>query len=169
MKFRVNVDIEDLRWTAAIGDIAAVADHVKDTVVGVVLPDIDFLNQDKAFYINLCLSNDDAVRRLNCEFRGMDKPTNVLSFANIDDEDFDAVLSAEQDVSLGDIIIAYETMSREAEETDVSLYNHFCHLWTHGLLHVLGYDHIDPEEAVEMEGKEIEILQKLNIANPYQE
>lgn len=169
MKFLVNVDIEESRWTAAIGDIAAVAERVKNMVADVVLPEVDILNQDKTFAINLCLSNDKEVHRLNYEFRGMDKPTNVLSFANMDDESFEMLLSEEGEVPLGDIIIAYETMVKEAGELDISLHDHFCHLWAHGLLHVLGYDHMEPEDAAQMESREIEILQKLNIANPYQE
>lgn len=166
---KVFIDVEDSRWTAAIADIAAVVDKVKNEVVKRVLGEVDFLSEDKSFMVNLCLSDDESVHKLNKEFRNMDKPTNVLSFANIDDEMFDEVLENETEIELGDIIIAFETMQREALEQGVSFYDHFCHLWTHGLLHILGYDHIEPEDAAEMEQREIEILAKLKIDNPYRD
>ncbi len=166
---KVFVDVEDSRWTAAIADIAAVVDKVKDEVVKRVAGEVDFLSDDKSFTVNLCLSDDASVHNLNKEFRNMDKPTNVLSFANIDDEMFDEVLENETEIELGDIIIAFETMQKEALEQGISFYDHFCHLWAHGLLHILGYDHMEPEEAAEMEQREIEVLAKLNIANPYRE
>lgn len=166
---KVFVDVEDSRWTAAIADIAAVVDKVKDEVVKRILGEVDFLSDDKSFTVNLCLSDDVSVHKLNKEFRNMDKPTNVLSFANIDDEMFDEVLENETEIELGDIIIAFETMQREALEQGISFYDHFCHLWAHGLLHILGYDHMEPEEAAEMEQREIEVLAELNIANPYRE
>lgn len=169
IKFDIFLDIEDNRWTAAINDIAAVAEDVKSKVLQQVAEDIDFLNSDKTFYLNLCLSDDENVHKLNLEFRNQDKPTNVLSFANIDSEDFDDMLEFEQTIELGDIIIAYETMEREAKEQEVSFKNHFCHLWTHGILHILGYDHIKDNDREEMESHEIAILDKLGIENPYKE
>ena len=166
---KVFVDVEDSRWTAAIADIAAVVDKVKDEVVKRVAGEVDFLRDDKSFSVNLCLSDDEAVHKLNKEFRNMDKPTNVLSFANIDDEMFDEILASEDEIELGDIIIAFDTMQREALEQGISFYDHFCHLWAHGLLHILGYDHMEPEDAAEMEQREIEILAELNIDNPYRD
>lgn len=166
---KINLSIEDERWTAAIADIAAVVEQVKDAVINSVGGEVDFLLPDRQFSLNLCLSNDEEVHRLNKEFRKMDKPTNVLSFASVDDESFDEMLATGAEVELGDVIVAFETMEREAKETGVSFYDHFCHLWTHGMLHILGYDHIEPEERAEMEQREIDILAKLKIANPYQE
>lgn len=166
---KIYLSVEDERWTAAIADIAAVVERVKSAVLNRVGGEVDFLAPDKQFALNLCLSNDETVHRLNKEFRGMDKATNVLSFANVDDDAFDEMLASGGEVELGDVIVAFETMQREAEETDVSFYEHFCHLWTHGMLHILGYDHIEPEERAEMEQREIDILATLKIANPYRE
>ena len=166
---KINLSSEDERWTAAIADIAAVVERVKDAVINRVGGEVDFLLPDRQFSLNLCLSNDEEVHRLNKEFRKMDKPTNVLSFASVDDEAFDEMLASGAEVELGDVIVAFETMEREAKETDVSFYDHFCHLWTHGMLHILGYDHTEPEDRAEMEQREIDILEKLKIANPYQE
>lgn len=169
INFDIFIDIEDNRWTAAIDNITAVAEDVKSKVLQQVLADVDFLSLDKNFCLNLCLSDDKNVHKLNLEFRNQDKPTNVLSFANIDGDDFDGMLEFEQTVELGDIIIAYETMEREAKEQQTSFKNHFCHLWAHGILHILGYDHIEDDDREEMEALEIAILDKLGIENPYNE
>ncbi len=168
-RFDVFIDVEDHNWTAAIPDIVAVAQEVKEAVLQEVIESIDYLNISKDFTVNLCLSNDTNVHKLNLEFRGFDKPTNVLSFANIDGEDFDDMLEFEDVVEMGDIIIAFETMKKEAMEQEVSFKDHFCHLWAHGLLHILGYDHIEEDERLEMEQIEISVLNKLGIKNPYQE
>ncbi len=168
-EIKVFVDIEEAKWTAAVENIAAVVEQVKEAVIGRVAGEIDFWVPPRLFSVNLCLSNDEAVHKLNFEFRGIDKPTNVLSFANIDDPDFEEVLECEDLVELGDVIVAFETMQREAREQGISLHDHFCHLWAHGLLHILGYDHIEPEDAAEMEQRETEVLAGLGIDNPYRE
>ena len=117
----------------------------------------------------MSLSNNEEVQKLNREFRAKDKPTNVLSFANIDDEGFeDEFLSADM-IELGDIIMTYETLQNEADIKKISLKDHFAHLLVHGILHLFGYDHQKDEEADEMENIEINILEKMDIANPYEE
>ena len=131
--------------------------------------DTGYLCLEKEFRVNLCLSDDDTVHKLNLEFRGMDKPTNVLSFANIDGADFDDMLANDDIIEMGDIIIAYDTMQEQSKEQEISLEQHFCHLWAHGLLHILGYDHIEEDDRLEMEQIEIAVLGKLGIDNPYQE
>ena len=168
-KIKIFTDVEEAKWTAAVENIAAVVEQVKETVFKRVEGEVDFLALPKTFGVNLCLSNDAAVHKLNLEFRHMDKPTSVLSFANLDDTDFDDVLTREDFVELGDVIVAFETMEREAEEQGVSLHDHFCHLWAHGLLHILGYDHITPEDAAEMETREVDVLAEMGIDNPYRE
>ena len=119
--------------------------------------------------INLCLSNDEEVHKLNREFRQMDKPTNVLSFANIDDEYLLDSLEGAEIAELGDIIIAFETLQREAKIENISFEAHYAHLLVHGILHLCGFDHIEDEEAEYMEDLEVRILSELNIANPYQD
>lgn len=165
---QVNIDIEDGRWEDAVDGLSSCAVQVAETAARVLAEEVDFLALDKEFYINLCLSSDQEVHKLNKQYRNMDKPTNVLSFAAIDDEDFDP-FGDEQEMMLGDVIIAYETMRREADVQGVSLHDHFCHLWTHGILHVLGFDHMTPEEAAEMEGFETKILAEMGIDDPYRE
>ena len=166
-KFDVFIDLQDKCWKNEIADVQKLATDCKEAVVLSVRDDVSFLKKNKNFAVNLALSDDKTVWNLNKKFRGIDRPTNVLSFASIDDEGFEEELEFESDVAVGDVIIAYETMKAEAEDLGLSLAAHFCHLWVHGLLHVLGYDHIKEDERFEMEAKEIEILKKLGVSNPY--
>ena len=170
MKNKINVYLttEDKRWETVLPDVSALVQQTADVAVKRVWSDVWFLDETKTFSVNLCLSNDAAVHKLNREFRGVDKPTNVLSFANYEDDAFEDMFEADA-VELGDVIVALETLEREAEEQGVSLKAHFMHLWLHGLLHILGYDHIDESDAEVMERLEIEILATLGIENPYQE
>lgn len=162
--------VEDARWEAAIPNVVQVAERVKSAAFDYLKmhENLDFLAAEKPLKINVCLSDDATVHRLNKEFRGQDRPTNVLSFANLDFENFNAENESFDEIELGDIIVAYETMAREAAEQEVTLYAHFCHLLTHGFLHLSGYDHIEAEDAAYMENLEKEILQTLEIANPYE-
>ncbi len=110
--------------------------------------------------VSILLTDDAEQRRLNQAWRNIDKPTNVLSFPQI--EPFASVAGM-----LGDISLARETLEREAAEQGVTFEAHFTHLVVHGFLHLLGYDHIDEEEALAMEGLETQILATLGIADPY--
>src|SRR3569623_1022371 len=108
------------------------------------------------------LTDDARVRELTRERRGQDKATNVLSFPAAQPPGPTA-----QPLMLGDIAIAYETTRNEAEAEGKPFQNHLSHLAIHGFLHLLGYDHLNDEEAEEMEGLERDILAKLGIADPY--
>ncbi|RED51498.1 putative rRNA maturation factor [Aestuariispira insulae] len=115
--------------------------------------------------LSLVLSDDASVQELNREWRGKDKPTNVLSFP-ADDED-EAPLPGMPRM-LGDIVLALETVSREAREQNKSFDHHLTHLVIHGLLHLIGYDHIEDDEAEIMEALEIKLLAGMGISNPYE-
>jgi probable rRNA maturation factor len=110
--------------------------------------------------LSIVLTDDAEQQGLNREWRGIDKPTNVLSFPQI--EPFSPVIGI-----LGDITLARETLEREAVELEQSFSDHFTHLVVHGFLHVLGYDHIEESEALVMEGLETQILASMGIADPY--
>jgi probable rRNA maturation factor len=112
--------------------------------------------------LSIMLVDDADQQRLNQEWRGIDKPTNVLSFPQI--EPFGPVAGL-----LGDIVLARETLEREAAELETPFAHHFTHLVVHGFLHILGYDHLEDAEAAEMEGLETRILATLGVPDPYQE
>ena len=173
MKSKIVLDViaEDDVWTEAVDfDAFKVAEELKNLAFDYVAQaGHELLAMDKTFFVNVCLSNDEAVHKLNKEFRGMDKSTNVLSFANIDDDEFWDELSDAKEVELGDIILAFETLQKEADIKGISIYAHYCHLLVHGFLHILGFDHQEDEEAEEMEELETEILAAFSIDNPYRE
>lgn len=113
--------------------------------------------------ISLLLTDDAAIRKLNSQWRDKDKPTNVLSFPGSDPAG---------DVygpMLGDIVLAQETVNREAVEMGIEFADHFTHLVVHGVLHLFDYDHQEEDEAEAMEQLERVILAELNIADPYQD
>jgi probable rRNA maturation factor len=110
----------------------------------------------------VALSDDENVRALNASYRGLDKPTNVLSFPS-------GAAPRGGVIALGDIVLAAATVAREAHEQGVPPAHHLQHLVVHGLLHLLGFDHETEAEAAEMEALEIDVLSALNIANPYTE
>jgi probable rRNA maturation factor len=112
--------------------------------------------------VAVMLTDDARIRDLNREWRGQDKATNVLSFPAAQPPG-----ESPQPLMLGDIAIAFETTRNEAETEGKPFQNHLSHLAIHGFLHLLGYDHLDDEEAEEMEALEREILAKLGIADPY--
>ena len=117
---------------------------------------------------SLLFADDAEVHALNREWRGKDKPTNVLSFPMLEREDLLALPPAGPPELLGDIALALETCAREAAEKGLPLDHHAAHLIVHGLLHLAGHDHeISPEDARTMELLEIKALALLGIADPY--
>jgi probable rRNA maturation factor len=110
------------------------------------------------------LTDDAGVRTLNRNWRGIDKPTNVLSFPALQPT---AGAPADAPRMLGDIAIAYETTRKEADEEEKPFDHHLSHLAVHGFLHLIGYDHEKDGDAEAMEGLEREILAQLGIPDPY--
>ena len=117
---------------------------------------------------SLLFADDAEVHALNREWRGKDKPTNVLSFPMLERADLLALSPNGPPEMLGDIALALETCAREAADKGLSLEHHAAHLLIHGLLHLAGYDHeISPQDARAMEELEIKALALLGIADPY--
>jgi len=111
--------------------------------------------------VSILLTDDKAIRLLNREWRGIDKPTNVLSFPA-------ATTKASVRMPLfGDIVIAYETLKRECDDEDRIFLHHLAHLTVHGFLHLIGYDHQVEAQAEEMEGLESKIMTRLQMPDPY--
>lgn len=110
--------------------------------------------------VTILLADDAEVQVLNHTYRRKNKPTNVLSFPNGARE--------EGVLQLGDIILAYETVAREAGEQGKTFKDHLTHLVIHGVLHLLGHDHEEQYEANRMESLEIKLLKRMGIANPYE-
>ena len=119
--------------------------------------------------ISVRLTGDEEVRALNAEWRGKDKPTNVLSFPLAGEEELSADVPDGPELMLGDIVLARGVCAREAEEKAIPLNHHAAHLLVHGTLHLLGYDHHDDVEAADMEAREVRALARLGIGNPYGE
>ena len=120
--------------------------------------------------VSIKLSDNAEVHALNREWRDKDKPTNVLSFPMLDDEELDALLNGTYDapeIMLGDIIMAYETCTTEAKEKEIPIAHHATHLVIHGMLHLLGHDHIEDDEAELMEALEVKALASMGLHNPY--
>ena len=116
--------------------------------------------QIKQCSINVRIMDDKEMQALNKKFRGKDASTNVLSFTN---EDISKPITG----NLGDIAISYEFVKNESEELDVDFDDHMIHMLIHGVYHILGFDHESNTMAEVMENKEIQLLDKLNIRNPY--
>ncbi len=124
--------------------------------------DAALLHLDESCELSIRLVDSEESAELNSSYRGKSGPTNVLSFP------FESPVPMEPRL-LGDLVICVPVVEREALEQNKKLNDHWAHLVVHGCLHLLGYDHIDDEEAEEMEALEISILDTLDIDNPYQE
>jgi probable rRNA maturation factor len=114
-----------------------------------------------AYEVSILLTDDAEMRALNRTWRGKDASTNVLSFPANDD--------LTEPGLLGDVALAYETTRDEAQATGTALSDHVAHLVVHGVLHLLGFDHVDEDEAERMETLERQALASLGIADPYAE
>lgn len=139
---KVLVDVHDKRWNKYKINF----DEIANAVVGK-----KYENSE----VSVILTNDKEIHQINKQYRNIDKPTNVLSFELGDD------------ILLGDIFISIDTVQREANLEKITVVEHTAHMLVHGVLHLLGYDHINDDEAEIMEEKETKILKKLGIKNPY--
>jgi probable rRNA maturation factor len=142
----IEVEIEDEAWTATLPDAVAVVERAATLALGAVEGDVVVL-----------LTDDAAMHDLNLRFRDRDRPTNVLSFP--------AAESAAP--HLGDLVLAHGVCAAEAGAQGKSLADHLTHLTVHGVLHLLGRDHVDAVEAEAMEAEERTLLASLGVADPY--
>jgi len=114
--------------------------------------------------LTIRIVDENESQALNHQYRGKEKPTNVLSFPS----EVPAYITEEMEFPLlGDLVICAQVVNQESQEQNKTFDAHWAHMLLHGCLHLLGYDHIEDEEALEMEALEIEILQKMGFPNPY--
>ncbi len=156
----IEVSVSSDVWLKGPADVEALVQQAATAA----LAGHDVGLMKRAGEVAVTLADDEALQVLNREHRGFDKPTNVLSFPMWDGDDF---ALQDTDIFLGDVIIAHGVANREARAGGKELSAHLSHLVVHGVLHLLGYDHEDDDDAEIMETLEIEILERLNISNPY--
>ncbi len=159
----VEILTEDDRWSEA--GLDALATRAVTATLG-------HLGLDpEAWEVSVLACDDARITTLNDTFRDKPGPTNVLSWPSEPREPMKPGATPRApvgpDPGLGDIAIAYDTCTREAEAAGLKFADHVTHLVVHGLLHLLGYDHIDDADAALMEGLETEILATLGVADPY--
>lgn len=163
----VDIVIEDDRWEAF--GLAALAERA-------VAAALEGVGLGVAGYSVVLMGCDDSrIAELNADFRGKPQPTNVLSWPSEERAaeeaggvpDLPEAGDAEDPCELGDIAIAFETCEREAAEQGKPMAAHVTHLVVHGLLHCLGYDHVEEADAAVMEGLEVRILARLGLSDPY--
>ncbi|MGA0539970.1 rRNA maturation RNase YbeY [Neotabrizicola sp. VNH66] len=167
MNMLVDTVIEDERWSAfgleALAERAAQA-----TLAGLGLA-------EAGFQIVVMGCDDARIATLNADFRGKPRPTNVLSWPSEERgpefvgeaPELPEAGTAEDPEELGDLALAYETCMAEAAEQEKSAEAHVTHLIVHGILHLLGYDHVEDDDAALMEGHEVRILASMGISDPY--
>jgi probable rRNA maturation factor len=124
-------------------------------------------SSERTVELSIRLAGDAEVLALNSEWRGKDKPTNVLSFPMAEADVLAAAAAPGPELMLGDIILARGVCAAEAAEKAIPLDQHAAHLMVHGTLHLLGYDHMDDDSAADMEAREVRALARMGIADPY--
>jgi probable rRNA maturation factor len=117
--------------------------------------------------ISVLLTDDKFMTGLNRDYRNKDQPTNVLSFSNFGKGIELPELPEEETLIYGDVVVAFETVQNEAESEGKTLEGHLCHMIIHGVLHLLGYDHIEDLEAEKMEAMEVQMLGSLGFDDPH--
>lgn len=153
-------DLDDAEALASSAALAAIAQSVALDPEGADLARSDF----QAAELSVVLADDGLVRCLNRDYRGQDRPTNVLSFADLDGPG-ETLPGAPR--LLGEVVLARQTVMNEAKAQRKRPGHHFAHLVVHGVLHVLGYDHQSAPEAEAMEALERRVLADLGVADPY--
>ena len=158
IKLRLALEIEDPRWTEALPTAAELLERARRLALAEVNDDT------RPIEVGVRLVDDGTIQGLNRDWRGRDKPTNVLSFplgdpGPVDDPDFPWLI--------GDIVMSFDTVTAESIRDGKSLEHHVVHLAIHAALHLIGHDHEDEAEADAMEAVEVKLLAGLGIPDPY--
>jgi probable rRNA maturation factor len=164
----IDIAIPCSGWNTALKDAATLCRRAVSAAIDAAhetLPD----PYGRVVEVSIVLADDAEIAGLNQQFRDRDGATNVLSFPALSDEEqLGSLLGVDgPPVLLGDVVLAFETISTEAADQDKIFGEHVTHLLIHGILHLLGYDHLDDAEAQVMEQLEIRALAALGVADPY--
>ena len=162
-RLSVAISIEDPSWAKLAPDAARLVRRAARDALAQARKD-GWKGSRVGHEISFALTDDKRMRALNRAWRGKDKPTNVLSFAALDEQRPKAGMPW----LLGDVVLASGVVAREAKQQRKSPQHHLTHLAVHGVLHLLGYDHEQEGDAEAMEALEIAALAKMGIANPYE-
>ena len=165
MMLEINIE-SDEEWDSSTDWSLLVRRAAESAVAESAFPQLAAGSRSVELFVRL--TSDEEVRALNSEWRGKDKPTNVLSFPLADAAELESADVQGPELMLGDIVLARGVCEREAAEKSVPVESHATHLIVHGTLHLLGYDHAQEDEAADMEGREIRALARLGIADPYE-
>jgi probable rRNA maturation factor len=155
---QIDLSVPCDKWMKALPEAEALCRRAAEAAYGAVSK-----LGDRETEVSLVLADDALLKQLNRDYRGKDKPTDVLSFPAWDP----ANPGRERPLVLGDIIVAYETASDDAKSDGTPLGDHLSHLVVHGMLHLFGHDHEMEADAERMERLEIKVLAGLGIADPY--
>jgi probable rRNA maturation factor len=155
---RLALEIEDPRWIPALPNVGALIEQA----IALALADVD--RASRTIEVGVRLVDDGTIQALNRDWRGRDKPTNVLSFplgdpGPVTDPDFPWLI--------GDIVMSFDTVLAESVRDGKPLDHHVVHLAIHAALHLIGHDHEDEAEATAMEAAEVKLLAGLGIPDPY--
>jgi probable rRNA maturation factor len=170
MKIRTDITINEKLWKTDSSISKKIKSLIKEIVPQTPLKSLS--KNIKEIEISVLLTNDEQIQELNKNYRQKDQPTNVLSFPMLNGEeikngDLSKLEALDDCLVLGDIVISYQTILRESEEQKKDFDHHLTHLLVHSLLHLIGFDHIDEDDAKIMEDLEIEVLHEVGIDNPY--
>ena len=160
LNIEIDIDVQNSDWKTNIQNIENLTRSAIDNALSIAM------DSHQQMEISIVLSDDIFIQNLNKTYRQKDAPTNVLSFPMTEIEDFE---ESTPFISLGDIIVSFDTIKRESDEQNKPIEHHYIHMLVHGCLHLLHFDHENDEDAEIMESKEIEILEQLGIKNPYED
>ena len=171
IKLNINLDKASTKWNRAFPLMQSKIEQAAASAFMHAKKPAAF--KRRIFEINIMLTDDSNVKKLNNNYRGKNKPTNVLSFPQINLNNFRRteldVFPVKESIPLGDIVLAFQTIRGECLKQDKTLESHTIHLIVHGTLHLLGYDHMRAGEAKAMEKLECDILTVLGYPDPYNE
>lgn len=165
MKIKLDIIIEDKKWK----EHNFINKKSVSQVLKCAFKNIPATTQTQTIEVALLLTNNAKMQEFNAEFRKQNKPTNVLSFPDVEINPSELLefLSNREYIYAGDIAMGYDIILEEALDMNIEIENHFVHLLVHGFLHLFGYDHTKEEDSERMKDLEIKILDQLGIKSPY--